>query len=387
MGRRAPILIFVLLSCCRSYARDTIDAAPTARLGVDSHNDTIQRVLLEGVDIGKRLADGQVDLPRLREGGVNVPFFALYVPDFYKGSDAVRRTLDFRDAIQRVLEAYPDQIELATDARDIERVVGEKKLAVVLTIEGGHQIAGDLAVLRMYRRLGILSMTLTHFRTNDLGDASTGSPEHNGLTELGRQVVAEMNRIGMIVDISHVSDKTFFDVLEATKKPVIASHSSCRSLSDLPRNMTDDMIRAMRPNGGVVGVNFSASFLNQKDSERVKRWIAGHNATEPNVSGPELDRFSVKHRLDSGFDHAVVGEATIEDIVSCIDRVAKLAGIDHVGIGTDFDGIPDVPRGLEDVSKMHELAAALERRGYSESDIDKVMGANFLRVVREVVGP
>src|ERR1700687_1375935 len=257
----AQLLLVLPLSI--GQQNDEAERVHATTLGVDAHNDTLQRVLLEDVDIGKRLADGEIDLPRLREGGVHVPFFAMAVPEYYKGADAVRGTLDFRDAMQRVLDKYPDQIELATSAHDIERIVGQKKIAAVLTVEGGHQIDNDLAVLRMYRRLGILSMTLTHFRSNDWADSSTGKPEHNGLTEFGKQVVREMNTIGMIVDISHVSDKTFDDVLRVTTKPVIASHSSCRSFSDVPRNMSDEMLRALAQNGGVVGVNFSASFLNQ----------------------------------------------------------------------------------------------------------------------------
>lgn len=355
-------------------------------LGVDSHNDTMQRVLIEGVDIGNRLTDGQVDIPRLQEGGMHVPFFALWVPTYYKGSEAVRRTLDLRDAMQSVLDKYPDRIELATSARDIERIVRQRKIAAVLTIEGGHQIANDLAVLRMYRRMGILSMTLTHFRSNDWADSSTGEQVHDGLTDFGKQVVREMNSIGMIVDISHVSDKTFYDVLAVTSKPVIASHSSCFAFSDVPRNMKDDMFRALAGNGGVVGVNFGASFLNQKDAEELKQHISQANAVEPTSSGAELDRFAAQQHAKDDERHAGVRNATLEDAADCIDHIVKIAGIEHVGIGSDFDGIPSVPRGLEDVSKMPALTSALLKRGYTEQDIRKIMGENFLRVVRMVVG-
>lgn len=355
-------------------------------LGIDGHNDTLQRVLYEDVDLGKRLPDGEIDFPRLREGGMRVPFFAMAVPEYYRGAEVVRRTLDFRDAIQRVLDQYPDQIELAASAADIRRIVGRKKIAAVLTIEGGHQIAGDLAVLRMYRQLGVLSMTLTHFRSNDWADSSTGKPVHNGLTDFGRQVVREMNRIGMIVDVSHVSDKTFYDTLAVSTKPVIASHSACRVFSDVPRNMTDDMFRALAKNGGVVGVNFEDSFLNQKDAERLKTAIASANALDPDLSGPELDRFALKQRLASGYDHPRVGQANVGDAANCIDHIVKVAGIDHVGIGSDFDGIGGVSKGLEDASKLPALTSVLRERGYSESDIRKIMGENFLRVIESVVG-
>ena len=355
-------------------------------LGVDAHNDTLQRILLEGMDIGKRLADGEIDLPRLREGGVHVPFFAMAVPEYYKGADAVRGTLDFRDAMQRVLDKYPDQIELATSANDIQRIVGQKKIAVVLTVEGGHQIADDLAVLRMYRKMGVLSMTLAHFRSNDWADSSTGKAEHNGLTDFGKEVVREMNRIGMIVDVSHVSDKAFYDVLAISTKPVIASHSSCRVFSDVPRNMTDDMLRALAQNGGVVGVNFGASFLNQMEADRLKRAIASRNTLDPELSGAELDQFALKQRVASAYDHPRVGQATLDDAANCIDHIAKVAGVDRVGIGSDFDGIETVSRGIEDISKLPALTSALLKRRYSEQDIQKIMGGNFLRVIRSVVG-
>jgi len=354
-------------------------------LGFDSHNDTVQRVAYLNADLGKRSSDGMIDLPRLREGGIHVPFFALWVPTYYKGSEAVRRTLDLRDAMQRLLDKYPDQIELATSARDIERIVGQKKIAAVLTVEGGHQIADDLAVLRMYRRMGVLSMTLTHFRNNNWADSSTDKPAHNGLTDFGKQVVREMNAIGMIVDISHVSDKTFYDALEVTTKPVIASHSSCRALSDVPRNMTDDMLRALAKNGGVVGVNFSAAFLNQQDAENLKKKTTQENALEPTMTGAALDDYAKKEYLaDYATTH--IGHATLDDAANCIDHIVKVAGIDHVGIGSDFDGIPDVPKGLEDVSKMPDLTAALLKRGYTEVDIQKIMGGNMLRVLKAVVG-
>jgi len=287
--------------------------------------------------------------------------------------------------MQAMLDQHPDQIELATSATDIERIVGGKKIAAILTVEGGHQIANDLAVLRMYRRMGILSMTLTHFRNTDWADSSTDKPAHNGLTDFGKEVIREMNRIGMIVDISHVSDKTFYDALAVTTKPVIASHSSCRALSSAARNMDDDMLRALARNGGVVGVNFSSAFLSQQDADDLRKKITQENALEPTLTGAALDDYARQHYHD---DYATVhvGHATVDDAAKCVDHIVKIAGIDHVGIGSDFDGIPDVPRGLEDVSKMPNLTATLLRMGYSEDDIQKIMGRNFLRVIREVVG-
>ena len=355
-------------------------------IGIDSHIDTLQRVLMEHVDLGQRLPDGQVDLPRLREGGMHAPFFALWVPTFYKGSEAVRRTLDLRDAMQSVIERYPDQIELATTAADVERIVHAQKIAAILTIEGGHQIADDLAVLRMYQRMGIRSMTLTHFRNNNWADSSTDKPQHNGLTEFGKEVVREMNRIGMMVDISHVSDKTFYDTLAVTTKPVIASHSSCRALSSLPRNMTDDMLRALAKNGGVVGINFGGGFLSQKEADVTLRNINRIGGAEPNLTGNALDDYTTKMHMQDDWAHPKPTTANLDDVVAHIDHVVKIAGIDHVGIGSDFDGIAEVPIGLEDESKMPALTAALLKKGYSEADIKKIMGSNTLRVMREVVG-
>ena len=354
-------------------------------IGIDSHIDTLQRVLNGQEDISRRLPRGHVDLPRLKEAGMVAPFFALWVPTYYKGSEAVRRTLQLRDAMQAVLDAHPDQIELATTAADVERIAGAGKVAAVLTLEGGHQIADDLAVLRVYHRLGLRSMTLTHFRNNNWADASTDRPQHDGLTDFGRQVVREMNRLGMIVDISHVSDKTFYDTLAVTTKPVIASHSSCRALSDVPRNMSDDMIRALASNGGVVGINFGAGFLNQGDAEALRRRIGEAVATEPALAGRALDEFAAADYVKE-YTQMRPASATLQDAVEHIDHAVKIAGVDHVGIGSDFDGINSVPAGLEDVSKMPDLTAALLRRGYSESEVRKILGGNFLRVLREVTG-
>src|SRR5579864_1191469 len=267
-------------------------------LGIDTHIDTAQRVLIGHVDLAQRLPDGQVDIPRLKEGGMRAPFFALWVPTYYKGSEAVRRTLDLRDAMQGVFDRYPDQIEMATTAGDLERIVKSGKIAAVLTLEGGHQIADDLAVLRMYQRMGIRAMTLTHFRNNNWADSSTDKPAHNGLTDFGKQVVREMNRIGMIVDISHVSDKTFYDAVGVSTKPVLATHSSCRALSDMPRNMTDDMLRALAKNGGVVSINFYPGFISPKDTQAARQNIGKLASQEPNLTGAALDEYARKGHFE-----------------------------------------------------------------------------------------
>lgn len=317
---------------------------------------------------------------------MNAPFFALWVPTFYKGSESVRRTLQLYDAAHHLFTSYANEIEQARSASDITRILKANKLAIVLTLEGGHQIGDDLAVLRVYRQLGILSMTLTHFRNNNWADSSTDKPQHNGLTDFGKQVVREMNRIGMIVDISHVSDKTFFDTIAITTKPVIASHSSCRALANIPRNMTDNMLKALARNGGVIGINFGAGFLNQEDAAGLIRDIGRIAASEPNLTGKQLDDYAAKFFATENWSHAKTAHASINDVVAHIDHVVKVAGIDHVGIGSDYDGISNVPKGLEDVSKMPALTASLLKRGYSQTDVNKIMGGNFLRMMRAVVG-
>ncbi len=347
-------------------------------IGVDAHIDTLAR-MLAGAE-----GRGHVDVARLREGGVNVPFFALWAPTYFHGAEAVRRTLDLRDAFDRLVEANADSIELALGAGDVERITRAGKIAAILTVEGGHQIAGDLAVLRMYYRLGVRSMTLTHFRNNDLGDASTDRPQHNGLTEFGRAVVREMNRLGMLVDVSHVSDKTFYDTLAVTSKPVIASHSACRALSEVPRNMSDDMLRALARNGGVIGINFGEGFLNPKDAELLKAGIRNISFREPRLTGKALDRYAAEQYRRSFAPR--VPFATIDDAVKHIEHAVKVAGIDHVGIGSDYDGISAPPRGLEDISRMPALRAALRKQGFSEAEAAKISGLNFLRVLREAAG-
>jgi membrane dipeptidase len=356
----------------------------TEIIGIDSHIDTIQKVLVGGEDLSKRSTVGHADIPRLKEGGMHAPFFALWVPVYYPGAEAVRRTLDLRDAMQSVLDAHKDQIELATTAADIERIVKSGKISAFLTIEGGHQIDDDLRVLRMYYKLGIRSMTLSHFKNNNWADSSTDTPAHNGLTAFGKDVVREMNRLGMLVDVSHVSDKTFYDALAVTSKPVIVSHSSMRAISDVPRNVTDDMLRALAKNGGVIGINFGEGFINPKDAEALRAAIKNLSSA-PTLFGKELDDYADKDTRREFAAHANV-VATVDDVANHIDHAVKVAGIDHVGIGSDFDGISGPPKGLEDISKMPSLIAVLLKRGYSDRDIKKIFGENYLRVIREVTG-
>jgi membrane dipeptidase len=379
-------LSIILLSTVTLLAQDDMTKArriSAEAIGIDSHIDTIQHVLVDNVDLANRLPNGMVDFPRMREGGMKAPFFALWVPVYYKGAEAVRRTLDLRDAMQSVLDKHPDQIELATGAADIERIVKSKKIAAFLAIEGGHQIDDDLAVLRMYYRMGIRAMTLTHFKNNNWADSSTDKPAHNGLTPFGKDVVREMNRLGM-VDVSHVSDKTFFDAIAVSTKPVILSHSSSRAISDIPRNVTDDMLRALAKNGGVIGINFGEGFISQKDVAALHAAI-NNNSSAPDLTGKPLDDYA-NEEFRKDLKAMKTGLANVSDVVDHVDHIVKVAGIDHVGIGSDFDGITSPPEGLADISKMPNLVAALLKRGYSETDVKKILGGNYLRVIREATG-
>ena len=353
-------------------------------IGIDSHIDTVQRVLVMGEDLGKRWDAGHVDIPRLQEGGTHAPFFALWVPVYFPGAEAVRRTLDLRDAMQSVLDTHKDQMELATTAADIRRIVKAGKISVFLTVEGGHTIDDDLRVLRMYYQLGVRSMTLTHSRNNNWADSATDKPVHNGLTDFGREVVREMNRLGMLVDVSHVADKTFYDTLSVTSKPVIVSHSSMRAISPVPRNVTDEMLWALAKNGGVIGISFGEGFVNPKDAEALESAIKTET-TGPALTGRALDDYAAED-VRNLFGTRVKVAATVADVVDHIDHAVRIAGIDHVGIGSDFDGVSGPPNGLDDVSKMPALIEVLLQRGYAERDVKKILGENYLRVIREVTG-
>lgn len=373
----------------RGEANQEDPLAPARKLmaeavGIDSHIDTIQRVLVMGEDLGQRHDAGHVDLPRLREGEMHAAFFAFWVPVFFRGAEAVRRTLDLRDAMQSVLDTHKDEIELATTAADIERIVKAHKIAALLTIEGGHTIDDDLRVLRTYCLLGMRSMTLTHARNTNWADSASDTPAHNGLTDFGKEVVREMNRLGMIVDLAHVSDKTFYDALAVTTKPVIVSHSSMRAISNVPRNVTDDMLRALAENGGVIGINFGMGFINPKDAEKLTS-ATNTEAEAPTLTGKALDEYAATN-AQTLFGKRATVVATVEDIADHIDHAVKIAGINHVGIGSDFDGISATANGLEDVSKMPALVAVLLKRRYAETDLKKILGENHLRVLREVTG-
>ncbi len=356
-------------------------------LVVDLHVDTPRYAVDEGYDIGAEHDYYEADIPRLRRGRLGAVFFGLMAtPETFAPHLWVPRTLDLIDAVHEMCRQYPKDLEVAFAADDIRRIHSQGRIAALLSVEGGHQIQDDLRILRTYYRLGVRYMTLTHFKTNNWADAATDTAMHNGLTAFGREVIREMNRLGMMVDISHVSDKAFYDVMEASRAPAIASHSSVRSICNTPRNMTDDMIRALAGRGGVVFVNFSAAYLDQKAWETHRDTRAQRDREIADMMGTHENdpkRFELRRAIQRRYQK-MLPPVDYRMALRHIDHIAKLAGPDHVGIGSDFDGISGMaPKGLEDFSKFPVLVRGLIELRYSDGDIRKIMGENLIRVMKQ----
>jgi membrane dipeptidase len=356
---------------------------------VDTHADTTQRLVFDPkFDIAARNKDGNIDLPRTKEGGLDALFFSIWVPSDVTGPPAVKRAFDQIDAVREAVRTHPNDMLLATTAADVRRAAAEHKLAALMGMEGGHMIDDDLRLLRDYFALGVRYMTLTHFKNNNWADSSTDKPAHNGLTAFGKDVVREMNRLGMMVDISHVADKTFYDVLALTTVPVIASHSSCRVIANHPRNMTDDMLRALAKNGGVVMINYHAGFLSEEFRVAAEKQhgdvVVAMSEMSKKCGGNEACTTMESERIDHEMmAKGVLPKVTWEKIVEHIDHAVQVAGADHVGLGSDFDGAT-MPIGLEDATKLPRITDALLKKGYSEADVEKILGGNILRVMEAV---
>ncbi|MFY9584050.1 MAG: dipeptidase [Candidatus Acidiferrales bacterium] len=354
---------------------------------LDTHVDTPQRLLFEKFDLGKRDAEGHLDIPRMREGGLNAVFMSIWTPSQVNGPKGVKRALDLIDVVREQVQRHSQELALATTAEEVRRARAQGKIAVLMGMEGGHMIDDDLGLLRIYAALGVRYLTLTHGSNTNWADSSTDDPKHNGLTLFGRSVVRELNRLGVLVDISHVSDKTFYDALEASRAPLIASHSSCRALCNHKRNMTDDMIRALAKKGGVIQINYNTGFLSQEYAEAYRRI-----ADEIKAKDSEADKLygenmapviRANERIRREFTAAgKLPRVSWERIVAHIDHVVKLVGVDYVGLGSDFDGAT-MPEGMEDCSKLERITEALLRKGYSEADIRKILGENTLRVLEQ----
>lgn len=351
---------------------------------VDGHNDLPWRIRQQAaldatrMGIGTGRADGHTDIPRLREGGVDVQFWAAYVEADYIGAGATAVALEQIDLIKRLAAAYPADLEMAYSTADIERIVAEGKIASLIGIEGGHAISNSLPVLRELYRAGARYMTLTHSKTLAWADAAGDTAAHGGLTAFGREVVREMNRLGMLVDLSHVTAEAMRDALATAEAPVIFSHSSARAIADHPRNVPDDVLRLVAENGGVVMVNFFSGFIVPESALRIQEIFQEQQRLREEHPDDEAFREAFTAWM---FENIVPGDVGL--VADHIEHIIRVAGIDHVGLGSDFDGISVVPRGLEDVSKFPEITAVLLQRGYTEADVGKILGGNLLRVFRE----
>lgn len=364
---------------------------------VDTHADTPQRFLDENYDMGNTdPADpGHISLKKVEAGNLGAEFFSIWVdPQTTTPADYARHTIDLIDTVYEQVARHPDHMMMAYNVADIERAHKERKLAALMGIEGGHSMQNDVRLLREYYRLGIRYMTLSWSNTNDWADSSGDINDakvqhHDGLTDFGRQVVLEMNRLGMMVDISHVADKTFFDAIATTRAPVIASHSSARALTDHPRNMTDDMLRAVEKNGGVVQVNFYSAFIDEnyrrasaaqaKDQDAaVQEFLTKSKAEGKSVSYLQVDH--IEREWNSR-----IQRPPLKSLIDHIDHIAQVAGVDHVGLGSDFDGVSGaMPEGMDSAADLPKITQALLNRGYKPDDVKKILGGNLLRVMGEV---
>jgi membrane dipeptidase len=366
-------------------ARAVLDRVPL----IDGHNDFPWQVReraggkLSGLELSADLAaldePTHTDVARLRAGGVGGQFWSVYVPVSMEGAEAVKATVEQIDVVHRMARRYPDVLELALTADDVVRIHGEGKVASLIGVEGGHSIDNSLAVLRSLHDLGARYMTLTHWRGHDWADAATAEARHDGLSDFGREVVREMNRLGMLVDLSHVSAATMHDALDVAQAPVIFSHSSAYGVAAHPRNVPDDVLARLPENGGVVMVTFVPGF----DSEAAFRDWADSSAARA--------RFEVLHVGDPAAEEAAMEAwraenpppvVTLAEVADHVDYLREKVGVDHIGIGSDYDGIGATPQGLEDVSTYPALLAELLRRGYGDEDLAKIAGLNVLRAMR-----
>jgi membrane dipeptidase len=381
-----------------SYASTTsAQAIHQSALIIDTHADTPQRFLDEHFDLAQNtsVADGHMDFGKINQGNLGAEFFSIWVEPEFKGHYA-KRTLELIDSVYQQAARHPDKMVMAFTADDIVKAHQEHKFAALMGIEGGHSIENDIRLLRDYYRLGVRYMTLTWSNTNEWADSSGDIQDpnvdhHNGLTDFGKDVVREMNRLGMIVDVSHVADSTFYQALLISRAPVIASHSSSRALTNHPRNMTDDMLRAVARNNGVVMVNFYSAFIDENyrkqssDPEKIKQRdaeVAAYNKAHAHADGTPVtynETAAIEKKWAAQFPRP-----PLSALIDHIDHVAKVAGIDHVGLGSDFDGVTSLPEGIDSVADLPKITAALVERGYSREDIDKILGGNILRVMREV---
>ena len=408
------VLVVTLTTCiaaCCQAASSSQDTGPQvsaaarkiqdAAIVIDTHADTPGRFTDENFDPATDAGKGHWDFARVKQANLGAEFFSIWVdPRKFQGKYAIR-ALDMIDSVYETARQHPDRMTMSYSVADIQRAHHQKKLAALMGLEGGHAIENDIRLLRDFYRLGVRYMTLTWANTNEWADSSGDVhreevQHHNGLTDFGKQVVQEMNRLGMIVDISHVADKTFYDALEVSKAPVIASHSSSRTLTNHPRNMTDDMLKAIAAKGGIVQVNFNCGFIDEAYRVAYEKWSAERAAareaqkgqqpaTPPDKDHPKADK-QYDYSMNIIEENAVppIPRPPFKSLIDHFDHIAKVAGVDHVGIGSDFDGVDCLPSGIDSVADLPKITQALLDRGYSADDLKKILGGNILRVFGQV---
>jgi membrane dipeptidase len=379
-----------MLLCATAFAQNNANPAETgpkvsaearriqdSDIVIDTHADTPGRFVDENFNPSNDAGKGHWDLAKVKQANLGAEFFSIWVdPKKYQGK-YVPRALDMIDSVYETVRQHPDRMMMAYSVADIERAHQQHKLASLMGLEGGHSIDNDIRILRDYYRLGVRYMTLSWANTNEFADSSgdVDDPKvqhHNGLTDFGKQVVLEMNRLGMLVDVSHVADKTFWDTIATSKAPVIASHSSARAVTNHPRNMTDEMLKALAKNGGVVQVNFNCGFIDQKYLDTYNKWNQQRMA-----QGKADSTYSTDVTPD-------IPRPPFNSLIDHFDHIAKVAGVDHVGIGSDFDGVDCLPMGIDSVADLPKITQALLDRGYSAADLKKILGGNLLRVFADV---
>src|SRR5436853_1522775 len=399
---RLWLSLFVFTCAIAAAQNDSLEVGPHAQalhdsaLVVDTHADTPQRFLERGFDIGSTDPHdkGQISLDKVRAGNLGAEFFSIWVdPQTTPPTNYAKQAFDLIDSVYEQAARYPDRIMMAFIAADIERAHQEEKFAALMGVEGGHAIQDDMRLLRDFYRIGVRYMTLSWSNTNDWADSSgdINNPKvqhHNGLTDFGKQVVLEMNRLGMMVDISHVSDQTFWDAIATSTAPIIASHSSARALTNAPRNMTDEMLKAMTKNGGVVMVNYFPGFIddNYRNASNAQReeMTKAEESLNSKIKDPNPAAYYYAYTQLTREYAAKIPRPPLKSLIDHIDHIAKVAGIDHVGLGSDFDGVPVLPQEIDSAADLPKITQALLDRGYKADDIKKILGGNLLRVFREV---
>jgi membrane dipeptidase len=394
MQKRAlPLLAAVVLAGALGMSTEAQEISARARqvhqraIVVDTHIDVPATHARDATyNVGERHTENHVDLPRMKEGGLDAAFFSIYMPASVTGPEAVKRSLELIDWTRRQVERNPQSAMLATTVADIRHAHKQGKLAILMGMEGGHMIDDSLATLRSYAALGVRYLTLTHSRSTNWAGSSGEAEKNAGLTDFGKDVVRELNRLGVLVDVSHVSDQTFYDALAVTRAPVVFTHSSCRALGSHPRNASDDMLRALAKNGGVIQITFVNSFISQElyDAEQAVQAERDAKIAEAQAQFPndEQARREAARRIRREYQQKMP-KVSWEKIIEHIDHAVKVAGVDHVGIGSDFDGAT-MPEGMEDVTRLPRITEALLKEGYSQKDVEKILGGNLLRVMEQV---